>query len=442
MTIEINSAGAVDTSGQLAAVILPVALVVALVVALATPLTWFILTCLDLETQAGNQATQIAAEMRQFTEESPALWMYNSPKVAGHFRTRELGGAPVFTEITDNQGHVAYQFNPEQGPYLWHQAPIMAAGAPAGYVQVGISLRSLLLTGLILLAIFAVVGFMLSGFLYLVPLRTVRHAEASLLLTLNELDVAQIELQKSNVNLETRVEEKTTGLREAHALLQEQQDRLQKLAASTFADQEEDRVRIARDLHDSAGQMLTAVRLDLENVLQAAGTDRSCLLVLEHAVGLVDQTTATIRQTIRVLGTPLLGQGGLERAVRNMVATFQHGRCTIDLQVSMVIDEIPAVLESCAFRVIQESTTNAIQHGRAENIRISINGGECDIAVEVEDDGCGRDGNRREGFGLKTMLDRVELLGGKVFFGSAEDGNGTLVRVILPVMQQPPGGQT
>ena len=436
---ELTKSGKVELVHRLAATVLPASTVIALVVALSAPVAWFVLKYWELDADARTRSLLLAGEMRRFMEESPDMWMYNSPKVAEHFQLLQHSGRSAFVEITDSESRVAYRFDPEAGPYVWQRMPIMKSGQSAGHVLVGVSSRRLLWMGVFLLVLFSTLGFLLSGFLYRMPLRTVRRSENSLNETMEQLRRAREELEQANEELERRVGEQTAGLRKAHALLLEQQEKLRQVAASTFASQEEDRLRISRDLHDTAGQMLTAVRIDLESVLQAmeeaphCEDDRGSIRVLEHAVGLVDQTTGTIRQTIRVLGTPLLDQGGFERALGTLVSNFEHARCAIEVDVSQFKGSLHAVVESCAFRIVQEGVTNALRHGQASRIRIRVTETETDLMVEVEDDGTGYSAGSRQGFGLQSMKDRVSLLGGSFSIQSRTEQAGTVVRAAIPL---------
>lgn len=427
----------VSLSRRLARVILPVAALVALLTSVAAPVTWFALTCNDLQDSSRAAAGRIAAELTRFVESSNRLWMYNSPKVAAWFSATLAEDEGMFLEIRDEEGRTAYRRDPEVPPYIWDSRSVAVAGGASGTVLVGVSSRRLLATGLGLLAGFTLLGFVFAGILYRLPLRFLVSAEADLMGTLDKLRIAREELKSANEKLERRVEVKREKLKLAGETLERQHEQLQALASRMFAAQEEERLRIAKDLHDTAGQMLTAVRIALENAvrLNEQGVDAPDGVlgdVLEQAVEMVNETTEGIRRSIHVLGTPLLDQGGLKAAVATLMSFFQQADCEIVSDLSGMPDTLRPAVESCAFRVFQEALTNALKHGRPSRVELEARQEERMLLVKVTDNGVGTDVNSDEGFGLAGMRDRVSLLGGSLEVVS-EPGQGTQVAALIPL---------
>lgn len=389
---------------RLSRTMLPIALATACVVALGAPLTWFGLRYAELRAVADELAEHKAAEIQQLAEESPELWFYNSPKIGAYVQSLHGDYWTTHLELLDDRGRSAYRHDPDAAPYLWSTAPVAVAGRDVGTVVVGISSRGLLTTGLPLLSAFAVLGLLAAGFLVRVPLGVVDRTE-----------------------------------------------RLRQLATSTYSAQEEERLRLARDLHDTGGQMLTAVRLQLEQAVQlveddvdAAARDPRLAAALHRSTALLDQTTEQIRQTIHVLGTPLLDQGGLRAAVGALVSSFDHPGCQVEVDDGGLPDELPAAVEIGAFRAVQEGLTNALRHSGASRIGITLAVAGDTLAVQIEDNGRGCDPAIAPGFGLAGLRDRVALLGGNLQLGRGPDG-GTALRATIPLHEAPgpaddPGG--
>jgi len=424
-------------SGRLSRIVSPLSALVALILALGAPAAWFLLNISELQSRAALASRHIAREMQSFVEESPDLWMYNSPKVGGYFKAEYEGEAPFFVEVFDGAGRAAYRADPEVPPYVWETARIPSRSGEGGMVVVGLSARRLLVTGLLLLCLFTALGFGLAGLLYVLPLRSLRRAESRLNETLSELHEAHLQLERANADLERRVEEKTRGLAQARDQLANQQAQLRHLAASSFAAQEEERHRISRDLHDSVGQVLTAIRLNLERggLLLDAAPDANDRLVdlMEHTATLVDAATESIRQSIHALGEPLLQEGGLAQAATTLVARFEHADCPVALETDQLPADMPESVQVCAVRVLQESLTNALRHANPGAVRVHLGVRGAYLSIRVTDDGrWDHHEDRTGGMGLTSMKDRVSLLGGRIHVKPGP-GSGTVVDALLPL---------
>jgi signal transduction histidine kinase len=450
-------------SVRLSRITLPVALAAALLVALGAPLAWFFMSLDSARSEVLSLAGRGASQVKRLAEESPDLWAYNTPKIAEYLRL-SAGEHPFSIRVVDRRGRVVYSHDAESNPQIWEQVRVAHGGREQAVVVAGLPVGDLVLQGLGLLAAFSLAGFLLGAVLGVLPLTVLRRSEIRLVDAVDRLQQARSDLTELNAQLERRVDEKTARLQEAHARLQEQQERLRKLAAATFAGQEEERQIIAADLHDSVGQLLTAVRINIESAsaLAAAmdsgtlpdsgagpdsraqpGTGMRLARVLSDTARLVDETTEHIRQVIRVLGTPLLDQGGLEPALRALVANFAHASCRVELRrIPGAHLVIPPAVQSCAFRVVQEALTNAMRHANPVCVTIDLSERAGALVVEVADDGVGQAGGARPGMGLRSMKDRVALLGGEVDIGSGVAGRGTLVRAVLPLGVAPEAGSS
>ncbi len=189
---------------------------------------------------------------------------------------------------------------------------------------------------------------------------------------------------------------------------------------------EEERRRIARELHDEISQLLTVIRLSLDRV--DADTP-----AMTKAKNLLGKTQKEIHRIIRHLRPSVLDNLGLATAMKSHAEEYlmQHGA-----SVSLEIEDglpLPPEIETATFRIYQEIVTNILRHAQAENVSIELyeNGGK--LILTVEDDGTGFDPQERfEGAGIAGMRERAALVSGSIRFDS-EPGLGSLVRLEVPL---------
>lgn len=202
--------------------------------------------------------------------------------------------------------------------------------------------------------------------------------------------------------------------------------------------QEEERRRIAADLHDGLGQSLTSVLLRLaaieqdpvgRGVREAIGSTRE---IVSHALD-------DIRRIVRDTRPPVLDDLGLEAAAEKLLddiagaAGLAHGFST---QVTGAGRLDPA-LETVVFRVVQEALSNVVRHARCRRVDLSLAVADDEIVAMISDDGCGFDvastlHDDRRPFGLLSMRERVASLGGD-FSITSRQGDGTVVSVRVPL---------
>lgn len=216
---------------------------------------------------------------------------------------------------------------------------------------------------------------------------------------------------------------------------------LQRLSASRgqllrqlFDAQEQERSRLARDLHDELGQHLTAVMIGLRTVEQAESLEQA----RERAHAVAEAGSASLREVRRMargLRPTVLEDLGLATAVERLCEDFQsvHG---VPVELAMAIESsrrFTPQLELCVFRVVQESLTNAAKHAAAKRMVVNLECHRHTIRLSVSDDGKGFDvdGPTRAWFGLIGMRERVEMLHGELEVRSAP-GCGTTIRAELP----------
>lgn len=209
-----------------------------------------------------------------------------------------------------------------------------------------------------------------------------------------------------------------------------------KLLEKLITAQEDERRRIARELHDEAGQALTALILNLEMAEQSRqAVDPQRLARLR---GIAEDTLAELRRMIYDLRPTILDDLGLAAAVRWYVKeNIEPQGLHVTMTITRADDRLPHHIETAVFRIVQEALTNIVKHAQAHRAAIDIAVTPQDVRVLITDDGRGFDASavttRREGgMGLLGMRERAELLGGRLRLASRE-GDGTRVEVVIPV---------
>ncbi len=233
--------------------------------------------------------------------------------------------------------------------------------------------------------------------------------------------------------LEARVQQRTTDLGTANQNLRELSARLLQL-------QDDERRRIARELHDSVGQMLaaltmnlSAVRLDVERLTKTAQA-------LEDSESLVQEMSSEVRTISHLLHPPLLDEAGLLSALRWYVEGFSvRSNIQVDLDLPADFKRLPRESETAVFRVVQESLTNIHRHSGSPMATIRLRQRDHQVLVEIEDKGKGIPAEKQEemssagqpGVGIRGMRERLRQLGGTLEINS--NGSGTVVTVWLPI---------
>jgi signal transduction histidine kinase len=204
--------------------------------------------------------------------------------------------------------------------------------------------------------------------------------------------------------------------------------------------QDEERRRIARELHDSAGQYLAAVSMALEAVKsEAKNLPASLTQKLEQASGVTKACSNEIRTMSHLLHPPLLEELGLASAIRFYVEGFA-ARSGIQVLVEMPeeLGRLGNDIEIVLFRVLQESLTNIHRHSGSKTATIHVGADSRQAWIEIQDEGKGKDdGNSasfRPGIGIMGMRERVKYLGGVLEITS--NHNGTRVKAVIPLTSE------
>lgn len=198
------------------------------------------------------------------------------------------------------------------------------------------------------------------------------------------------------------------------------------LLASTILTQEEERKRIAKDLHDDLGSKLNVLRLNLNLFKKHSDQSPAFQEVMTDVKSLLDTTIGTTRRISHELLPPTLEDFGLATALEELCDGFNSsGQIDCDLQAEGADLRLPEVnSELQVFRVVQELINNSIRHGAAKNIAIKLNQIKQELSLEYRDDGKGFDTSKLEekkGLGLKNIDSRLHMIGANIHYESAPD---------------------
>jgi signal transduction histidine kinase/ligand-binding sensor domain-containing protein len=242
------------------------------------------------------------------------------------------------------------------------------------------------------------------------------------------------------LEIESLRERALTEAQASGAALHLAYERLQTLTRRIEAVAEEERRRIAHELHDEMGQILTAAKINLQ-LLSSAPDPEARLKRMEDTLALIDDMISRVRALSLDLRPPLLDELGLMPALRAYAESqARRADLAISIETPPSAERFSAQIEITAFRVIQEAVTNAIRHARARRVEITVELGSAALELTVRDDGCGFDAallQAREAageghLGLAGIRQRVQLLGGDVSIRS-EAGAGTRIEVAIPL---------
>jgi len=196
------------------------------------------------------------------------------------------------------------------------------------------------------------------------------------------------------------------------------------LLESTILTQEEERKRIAKDLHDDLGSKLNVLRLNLNLFKKHSDNSPAFQEVMTDVKSLLDTTIGTTRRISHELLPPTLEDFGLATALEELCDGFtSSGAIDCNLETEGTENRLPKVnSELQIFRVVQELINNSIRHGAAKNIALKLNQLEHGLSLEYQDDGKGFDAQKieeKKGLGLKNIDSRLHMIGASIEYESA-----------------------
>lgn len=233
-----------------------------------------------------------------------------------------------------------------------------------------------------------------------------------------------------------QLEHEIAERRNAEGALRQSQATLRELAAYQERIREDERKRIAREVHDELGQNLLALRLDVATLHARAG-DRHPLLRVRTTAALehIDTTMKSIRTIMNNLRPPVLDLG-LQDAIDWQVKQFER-RTGIPCELAMNDDgqQVADAQATAVFRILQESLNNIGRHARATQVRVELRIDDKRLSMSIQDNGVGMypsDRRKVRRFGLIGMQERVAMQGGELHIDS-KPGQGTSLRMSIPM---------
>jgi signal transduction histidine kinase len=214
---------------------------------------------------------------------------------------------------------------------------------------------------------------------------------------------------------------------------------LERLSARLVDAQEEERRNLARELHDEIGQALTAIKMDVGIALRSAATDARSRASLDEARTIVESTLQSVRDMSQLLHPSMLDDFGLPETLAAYLRSFSK-RTGIRSQLTHegLDTRLPAEIEVCIYRIVQEALTNVAHHSNASSCTVNVVRRGDVVQLVIEDTGRGMTsaGNRitdaRRGLGLIGMRERAQALSGRFAIENRNEG-GTRISVTLPV---------
>jgi signal transduction histidine kinase len=264
-------------------------------------------------------------------------------------------------------------------------------------------------------------------------------------------------LRTAHEELELRVEKRTAELARANQKLQlEIKDRekaeeelrnsekeLRLLSAQLLTAEEDERRRISRELHDTIGQSLSAVKFTVENVLQELGEEGfgKGVQPLESAIRMVQVAVEEVRRIQKNLRPPTLDDLGLLATISWFCREFEgvYSDIRIEREVDLEEETVPDPLKIVIYRVMQEALNNVAKHSRTKAVRLALRKNDGRIEMQIQDNGVGFDPKEvfsrtesERGLGLFSMKERTELSEGR-FSVEAASGKGTMILASWPI---------
>jgi len=253
------------------------------------------------------------------------------------------------------------------------------------------------------------------------------------------LDATLEDHRRWNEALEEMVEERTRELATLYEQLEGRETMCKRLLGKVLTGQEEERARLARELHDAVGQSLTAVIMTTTAVENSLPDDLvSGKEKLANVRNIAVQSLHDLRGLIFDLRPEVLDDLGLGLALHSQAKKYlEPAGIQVQIRAAGLKDQLPAEVETAVFRVVQEAITNIARHAQADEANISLTKKGDRLIVRVEDNGTGFDPDvvmqrQQKAWGLRGMEERITLLGGKFYVGS-RPGNGTLVLAEIPL---------
>jgi signal transduction histidine kinase len=234
-----------------------------------------------------------------------------------------------------------------------------------------------------------------------------------------DLKQTKMEIKRLNDELEQRVIERTSELR--------------RLSGRLLRFEDEERRRLARELHDSTAQQLAALSMNLSVVSEEGGSlNPRAQRALTESIDLADMSLREIRTVSYLLHPPELDELGLRSALARYTDGFvQRSGIQVELDASSDLGRLPQDMETTIFRIVQECLTNIHRHSGSGTASIRLVRSGSELTMEVRDAGVGIHPDAHPGVGIASMRERLEQLGGRLEIASRP--GTTTIKVAIPL---------
>jgi signal transduction histidine kinase len=340
------------------------------------------------------EASHIAGILAETILQRPVLWRYDAPKFVDRIGAdwRHASAVLVVHDASGALVDVGPLRRPTPPHVLWGRADVHIGETHVATVWIGADTTPLWQSTLLVALVAGLAAGVLASLLYLLPVRAIGSAEQRIAALMAQL-------------------------------------------ALTL--REEERSRIALDLHDGAGQALTAARLHLMS-LQRGSASSELSVRIDAVVSLLDDALEEIRRSTAALMPPAIADLGLRGAIlRHCEAFAGASGLQIAFEPEPELPEVGSHVQTTCYRIIQEALTNIARHAHAQHAQVRLAHRAETLVLTVTDDGAGIDDavSADSGLGLRSIQARATLLGGSARLLPAE--KGTCLEVILPFERGP-----
>jgi len=252
------------------------------------------------------------------------------------------------------------------------------------------------------------------------------------------VEVRTSELTQLNKQLEQEIEER----KQVWQTLRESEKHLQSLSSQLLTFQEEERKRVAQELHDSVGQILAALKYRVEGAINqvSEGTVEKCTQSLEDIIPKIQDAVEEVDRIGKGLRPLILDDLGIIATYSWFCREFEetYPQIKIAKEITINEDETPDFLKVAMYRILQEGLNNIVKHSRADLVNVSLKKTDQAIELTIKDNGRGFNLEStlspeigKRGLGLISMIKRTELSGGSLTINSS-DKTGTTLQAIWP----------
>ena len=317
--------------------------------------------------------------------------------------------------------------------------------ANSAVILVGATLGTYLATrihqpnGSAILIIFIASGWIISVLINFILLKYTFHPLTQLRETMKRVQSGNTDLRAPLTGQDPEVDQLADAF---NTMLETLDESARTRATQILAAQEQERKRIARELHDETSQVLTSLLISLK-ILEETISNETARQQMEETRSLVHQTLRAIRNLSIDLRPSALDDLGLVPALRWYLKEYQQ-KCKVEVEfsASSFKERLPPEIETTIYRIVQEALTNTAKYAQATKVRVCVAESEEGVRATVTDDGKGFDAQtllklpwQERGLGLAGMHERAALLDGALLIDT-EPGRGTSIAVTIPLTRQ------